>query len=66
MINGRGKYDCNDIKPDACNARNPECLPYSLTVLPGKTYLLRIAGSTTLSALSFQIEVTFTDHATIL
>ncbi|KAL5753567.1 hypothetical protein ACOSP7_021787 [Xanthoceras sorbifolium] len=56
LINGRGKYDCSNLNANVCNATNPECLPYSLTVVPGKTYRLRIGGLTSLSALSFQIE----------
>lgn len=58
MIQGRGKFDCNTpgIASALCNASNPECAPYALTVVPGKTYRLRIGSLTALSALSFEIE----------
>ncbi|RWW40489.1 hypothetical protein BHE74_00054098 [Ensete ventricosum] len=59
LINGRGKFNCSLAGPTAvCNATNPECSPYVLTVVPGKTYRLRIASITSLSALNFEIEVT--------
>ncbi|KAK1591762.1 hypothetical protein Q3G72_013189 [Acer saccharum] len=60
LINGRGKYDCSNLNTNVCDSTNPECVPYSLTVVPGKTYRLRIASLTSLSALSFQIEQTRT------
>ncbi|KAK4840732.1 hypothetical protein QYF36_016748 [Acer negundo] len=56
LINGRGKYDCSNLNTNVCDSTNPECVPYSLTVVPGKTYRLRIASLTSLSSLSFQIE----------
>ncbi|XP_073289140.1 L-ascorbate oxidase [Primulina huaijiensis] len=58
LIQGRGKFSCNTpgIQSGLCNATNTECNPYSLTVVPGKTYRLRIGSLTALSALSFQIE----------
>ncbi|VFQ96026.1 unnamed protein product [Cuscuta campestris] len=58
LINGRGKFACSagDLAAGVCNATNPECAPYSLNVLPGKTYRLRIGSLTALSALSFQIQ----------
>ncbi|RAL43989.1 hypothetical protein DM860_014126 [Cuscuta australis] len=59
LINGRGKFACSgsgDQAAGVCNATNPQCAPYSLSVLPGKTYRLRIGSLTALSALSFQIE----------
>lgn len=58
LINGRGRFDCSTpgIPADVCNATNPECSPYSMTVVPGKTYRLRIGSLTSLSALSFEIE----------
>ncbi|CAL9091432.1 unnamed protein product [Musa textilis] len=57
LINGRGKFNCSLAGPTAvCNATNPECSPYVLTVVPGKTYRLRIASITSLSALNFEIE----------
>lgn len=58
LIQGRGKFNCSTPGTDAglCNATNPECSPFSLTVVPGKTYRLRIGSLTSLSALSFEIE----------
>ncbi|KAJ4715670.1 L-ascorbate oxidase family protein [Melia azedarach] len=56
LINGRGKYDCANLDASVCNATNPQCLPSSITVVPGKTYRIRIASLTSLSSLSFQIE----------
>ncbi|KAK3211971.1 hypothetical protein Dsin_016677 [Dipteronia sinensis] len=56
LINGRGKYNCTNLDTSVCNTTNPECVPYSLIAVPGKTYRLRIASLTSLSALSFQIE----------
>ncbi|XAR73338.1 Laccase [Bertholletia excelsa] len=58
LIHGRGWFDCSTpgIEAGLCNATNPECSPYVLTVVPGKTYRLRISSMTTLSALSFEIE----------
>ncbi|KAG2245006.1 hypothetical protein Bca52824_093146 [Brassica carinata] len=41
---------------EACNASNADCSRFVLTVIPGKTYRLRIGSLTSLSALSFQIE----------
>ncbi|KAJ6357372.1 hypothetical protein OIU78_005263 [Salix suchowensis] len=61
LINGRGKYNCSlstasGSAAGVCNTTNPECSPYSLTVVPGKTYRLRIGSLTSLSALTFEIE----------
>ncbi|KAK3411652.1 hypothetical protein EUGRSUZ_I00388 [Eucalyptus grandis] len=61
LIQGKGKFDCSKLvtassDPMACNTTNPECSPYMLTVVQGKTYRLRISSVTALSALSFQIE----------
>ncbi|KAL3613414.1 hypothetical protein CASFOL_042677 [Castilleja foliolosa] len=58
LIQGRGKFNCNisGIAVGMCNSTNPECAPYALTVVPGKTYRLRIGSLTALSALSFEIE----------
>lgn len=58
LIQGRGRFDCNTtgIAAALCNSTNPECAPYALTVVPGKTYRLRIGSLTALSALSFEIE----------
>jgi hypothetical protein len=61
LIQGRGKFNCSSTPsgPGICNASNPECSPYVMTIIPGKTYRLRVSSLTALSALSFQIEVTF-------
>ncbi|KAG8373336.1 hypothetical protein BUALT_Bualt11G0013600 [Buddleja alternifolia] len=58
LIQGRGRFNCSrpGIGAGLCNATNPECAPYALTVVPGKTYRLRLASLTALSALSFEIE----------
>ncbi|CAN0901908.1 L-ascorbate oxidase [Linum grandiflorum] len=62
LINGRGKYNCSQVAPAAngstsvCNPTNPSCNPFTLTVVPGKTYRIRIGSLTSLSTLSFQIE----------
>ncbi|KAB2636891.1 L-ascorbate oxidase-like [Pyrus ussuriensis x Pyrus communis] len=61
LINGRGRFNCSlleipSLEVGVCNAKNPDCSPYILTVIPGKTYRLRIGSLTSLSALSFQIE----------
>nr|XP_010905971.1 L-ascorbate oxidase [Elaeis guineensis] len=56
LINGRGKFNCSNVRSGVCNETNPECLPYVLTVVSGKTYRLRIASITSLSALNFEIE----------
>ncbi|KAF8377272.1 hypothetical protein HHK36_030647 [Tetracentron sinense] len=61
LIQGRGKFNCSlltspSLEPGVCNATKPECSPYALTVIPGKTYRLRIASLTALSALNFEIE----------
>ncbi|XP_015072229.1 L-ascorbate oxidase [Solanum pennellii] len=58
LIHGRGRFNCSipTIDPTLCNATNPQCTPYSMTVVPGKTYRLRIGSLTALSALSFEIE----------
>ncbi|KAI5324455.1 hypothetical protein L3X38_033528 [Prunus dulcis] len=61
LIQGKGRFNCftlttPSLDSDVCNATNPECSPYAMTVVPGKTYRLRVASITALSALSFQIE----------
>lgn len=62
LIQGKGKFNCSSLSspspsdPNVCNPSNPECSPYLLTVIPGKTYRLRVSSLTSLSALSFQIE----------
>ncbi|KAJ7956866.1 L-ascorbate oxidase [Quillaja saponaria] len=61
LIQGKGRFNCSklttpSLDPDACNQTKPECAPYVLTVIPGKTYRLRIGSLTSLSALTFQIE----------
>ncbi|KAJ1398632.1 Multicopper oxidase, type 1 [Sesbania bispinosa] len=59
LINGKGRFNCSttpSLKTGICNISNPECSPFVQTVIPGKTYRLRVASLTALSALSFQIE----------
>ncbi|CAI9109374.1 OLC1v1009185C1 [Oldenlandia corymbosa var. corymbosa] len=58
LLGGKGKFNCSTPGTAAgvCNATNPECSPLALTVVPGKTYRLRIGSLTSLSALSFEIE----------
>ncbi|KAJ7982063.1 L-ascorbate oxidase [Quillaja saponaria] len=58
LINGRGKFNCSlpSLKTGVCNASNPECSPYVLAVIPGRTYRLRIGSLASLSSLSFEIE----------
>ncbi|KAD4888976.1 hypothetical protein R6Q59_034138 [Mikania micrantha] len=58
LIQGRGRYNCSTpgIAANLCNGTNPECSPYVFTVVPGKTYRLRIGSLTALAALSFEIE----------
>ncbi|GMP32751.1 hypothetical protein CsSME_00006370 [Camellia sinensis var. sinensis] len=58
LIQGKGQFDCSTpgIQASLCNATNPECSPYVLRVIPGKTYRLRIGSLTALAALSFEIE----------
>lgn len=62
LINGRGRFNCSLLGSsssvnEVCKATDSECSPYVLTVEPGKTYRLRIGSLTSLSSLSFQIEV---------
>ncbi|XP_054805541.1 L-ascorbate oxidase-like [Prosopis cineraria] len=61
LIQGKGRCSCSKLTAPSldagvCNASNPECPPYVQAVIPGKTYRLRVASLTALSALSFQIE----------
>ncbi|KAJ4966657.1 hypothetical protein NE237_018506 [Protea cynaroides] len=61
LIQGRGRYNCSvlstsSIEAGLCNTTNPDCSPYSMTVVSGKTYRLRISSLTSLSALNFEIE----------
>ncbi|KAL8151886.1 hypothetical protein V2J09_021694 [Rumex salicifolius] len=62
LINGRGQYNCSIVKESTinnitvCNQTTPECAPFVLHVVPGKTYRLRLGSLTSLSALSFEIE----------
>uniref|UniRef100_A0ACD5XUI2 Uncharacterized protein n=1 Tax=Avena sativa TaxID=4498 RepID=A0ACD5XUI2_AVESA len=59
LINGRGIFNCSKLVPatGTCNSSSPDCGLRSLfTVVPGKTYLLRIGSLTSLSSLSFEIE----------
>ena len=61
LIQGKGKFKCSSasLTAETCNTSNSECSPYAITVISGKTYRLRVASLTALSALSFQIELTF-------
>lgn len=61
LIQGRGWYNCSLVNAPTsntgvCNTTNPECSPFSMTVVPGKTYRLRVGSLTSLAALSFEIE----------
>ncbi|EOX92188.1 Cupredoxin superfamily protein isoform 2 [Theobroma cacao] len=61
LIHGRGRFNCSSLTiptsdTGVCNTTNPDCAPFRLIVVPGKTYRLRISSLTALSALSFQIE----------
>ncbi|TYG40672.1 hypothetical protein ES288_D12G111800v1 [Gossypium darwinii] len=61
LIHGRGRFNCSSLSvpssdPGLCNTTNPDCFPFRLIVVPGKTYRLRVSSLTSLSALSFQIE----------
>ncbi|KAL1824896.1 hypothetical protein ACET3Z_011674 [Daucus carota] len=58
LIQGKGRFNCSlpSVGAGLCNATSPECSPYVLTVVSGKTYRLRIGSLTSLSALSFEIE----------
>ncbi|KAH9718556.1 L-ascorbate oxidase [Citrus sinensis] len=62
LIQGKGRFNCSSLNSPSlnvgtiCNETNPECSPYVIAVIPGKTYRLRISSLTALSALSFQIE----------
>ncbi|KAM0936883.1 putative oxidoreductase [Dioscorea sansibarensis] len=56
LINGRGRFNCSLAQGGTCNATNPECAPYVISVVSGRTYRLRIASVSSLSAFNFQIE----------
>lgn len=65
LIEGRGSYNCslvNAISNSAgtgsiCNSTVLDCsIPHILSVIPGKTYRLRIASAASLSSLNFLIE----------
>ncbi|CAI0555481.1 unnamed protein product, partial [Linum tenue] len=67
LINGRGEYNCSLVAKTpapgtgngsipTCNSNSPECAPFSLTVVHGRTYRLRIGSLASLSTISFQIE----------
>lgn len=60
LIQGKGRFNCStpELEAGLCNTTSPECSPHVMTVVPGKTYRLRIGSVTSLSALSFEIEVT--------
>ncbi|XP_020519776.1 L-ascorbate oxidase isoform X2 [Amborella trichopoda] len=64
LIQGRGAYNCSLVNNQLnslgtgsiCNTTNPECSPHVIPVVFGKTYRLRIASVTSLSAINFMIE----------
>ncbi|KAK1278995.1 hypothetical protein QJS04_geneDACA014464 [Acorus gramineus] len=57
LIQGRGRFNCSLAEfGGKCNQTNAECFPHVITVVPSKTYRLRIASVTSLSALNFEIE----------
>ncbi|KAI7981472.1 L-ascorbate oxidase [Camellia lanceoleosa] len=58
LIQGKVQFDCSTlgIQASLCNATNPECSPYVLWVILGKTYRLRIGNLTALATLSFETE----------
>ncbi|KGN48772.1 L-ascorbate oxidase [Cucumis sativus] len=58
LIQGRGRFNCSILGSSSgtCNSSSTECVLHPLTVVPGKTYRLRVSSLTSLSALSFQIE----------
>ncbi|CAA7401730.1 unnamed protein product [Spirodela intermedia] len=56
LINGRGWFNCSQAGTAVCNSTNPQCSPFVLTVVPGKTYRLRISSLASLSAFNFEIE----------
>ncbi|KAF7815491.1 L-ascorbate oxidase-like [Senna tora] len=62
LINGRGQFGCslganfiNHTLPVCQFKGDEECAPYILSVLPNKTYRLRIASSTSLLSLNLAI-----------
>ncbi|CAM0952253.1 unnamed protein product [Alopecurus aequalis] len=59
LINGQGMFNCSQLTT-VSGKGNDSCintaLPNLLSVVPGKTYLLRIGSLTSLSSLSFEIE----------
>ncbi|KAE9449942.1 hypothetical protein C3L33_18157, partial [Rhododendron williamsianum] len=56
LIHGKGRFNCSGLESSLCDATNSECSPHVITVIPGKTYRLRIGSLTSLAALSFEIE----------
>lgn len=67
LINGRGQYNCSlaarfgnssEVAAQCYFRGDEQCAPEILHVLPNKTYRLRLASSTALSALNLAIEVT--------
>ncbi|XP_068647714.1 L-ascorbate oxidase-like [Aristolochia californica] len=60
LINGRGQYNCSlaakfTSGAVACPARNRTCQGTAFSVLPNKTYRVRIASTTALASLNLQI-----------
>lgn len=64
LINGRGQTNCSiaakyNTSLKQCELKGDEqCAPFILHVKPNKTYRIRIASTTSLSALNFAIRVT--------
>ncbi|KAI3847714.1 hypothetical protein MKX03_004581 [Papaver bracteatum] len=59
LIHGRGRFNCSSPtigSSDTCNTTSPDCDPYVLTVVPGKTVRIRLSSLSSLSALNFEIE----------
>ncbi|CAO2814415.1 unnamed protein product [Amaranthus hypochondriacus] len=62
LINGRGQYNCSlmpnfgNSSSTKCNFEGHEqCAPQLLSVLPNKTYRIRLASTTALASLNFAI-----------
>ncbi|KAL8160220.1 hypothetical protein V2J09_001757 [Rumex salicifolius] len=63
LINGRGQFNCSlaagfgNASSTPCKFRGTEqCAPQILRVLPNKVYRIRLASTTSLSVLNFQIQ----------
>ncbi|KAK6922973.1 Multicopper oxidase, N-terminal [Dillenia turbinata] len=58
LIHGRGRFDCSSLGTGSgvCNSTNPECSPYVMTIVPGKTYRLRGHNLTVVEADGHYVE----------